>query len=379
MLRTNVLVIGGGPAGSTAARLLASHNIETILIERDISYIKPCGGGIPYAAFHELDIPLNTITKEINKIAVVSPKGERIEANLKGGHLCLVKRGDFDNTLRTIAAASGARLLEAEFIRFEKLGKNIISAIRQRNTKEEIKIKSDYVIASDGITSRSASSLGIQKNNSIYTISMHMPSTEHPMSPAIHTPDACEFWFGSDHASNFYSWVFPFHTYLSVGTGATDPKKLSAMLDRFMIRRFNTPLKNIAEKKRAFRLPLWNKGIFNIKNILFAGDSAGMVMPVTYEGIYYAMKAGEFAAQAIIQRRPSVYKRLWDKRFKSRFVLMSKIKNYLFKNNENIEKFVALHKTPEVQEIAMRLWLSKETGASILISYIKILARFLRF
>jgi len=41
MLITNVLVIGGGPAGSIAARFLAAHNIDTILIERDLSYIKP--------------------------------------------------------------------------------------------------------------------------------------------------------------------------------------------------------------------------------------------------------------------------------------------------------------------------------------------------
>jgi len=363
MLRTNVLVIGGGPAGSIASRFLASNKIDTILIDRDFSYIKPCGGGIPYAAFCELDIPLTTAAKEIHKIIVVSPNGERIEVALKGGLLCLVKRGDFDKTLRELSAGQGVRLLEAEFIRFEKTGKNIISLIRQKNTKEEIKIKSDYVIASDGITSRTASSLGIQKTPSIYTISTHINPL---LSLAKGGDDACEFWF-------------PFHTHFSVGTGSPDPKKLSALLDRFMIRRFNAPIKNVKEKARAFKIPLWNKKIFNIENILFAGDSAGMVMPVTYEGIYYAMKSGEFAAKAIIEQKPSAYKKLWNSRFKTRFILMNKIKNHLFKNDENIEKFVLLHKRPDVQEIAMRLWLSKETGAGSLISYLKILSRLLRF
>jgi geranylgeranyl reductase len=136
--------------------------------------------------------------------------------------------------------------------------------------------------------------------------------------------------------------------------------------------------KNLINKTRAFKIPLWNSTIFNVNNILFAGDTAGMVMPVTYEGIYYAMKSGEFAARAVIEGRPSVYKKLWNSRFRNRFLLMSKIRNYLFKSDENIEKFVALHKNPEVQEIAMRLWLKKETGNNSLISYLKFFKHLLK-
>ena len=67
MLRTKVLIIGGGPAGSTAARFLAKEGIDTILLERNFSFVKPCGGGIPDAAFDELGIPRNII-KKMSKI-----------------------------------------------------------------------------------------------------------------------------------------------------------------------------------------------------------------------------------------------------------------------------------------------------------------------
>jgi len=90
------------------------------------------------------------------------------------------------------------------------------------------------------------------------------------------------------------------------------------------------------------------------------------------------MKSGEFAAQAIIEDNPDIYKKLWKGRFKNRFLLMSKIRNYLFKNDENIEKFVGLHKRPEVQEIAMKLWLRKEAGSSSLISYLNFFRHFLK-
>jgi geranylgeranyl reductase len=391
MLRTNVLVIGGGPAGSTAARFLAAHNIDTILIERDLSYIKPCGGGIPNAAFREFDIPSDAAIKKINKLIAVSPKGERAEAALKGGHLCLVQRGVFDMILRKLASVSGAMLLEAEFLRFDHrsdprfdpafkdTGQNIISAVRKRDTNEEIKIKSNYVIASDGITSRAAASLGIRKNSFVYTISTHIPSVSQLLT------DTCEFWFGSKHALNFYSWVFPSGDYASVGTGSSDPKKLTDLLKKFIRKRFRAFENSgkssggdlLSSRTRAFKIPVWNSTIFNINNILFAGDTAGTVMPVSYEGIYYAMKSGEFAARAVIEGRPSVYKKLWNSRFRSRFLLMSKIRDYLFKSDARIEKFIALLKNPEVQEIAMRLWLHKETENIALISYMKFFNRLL--
>lgn len=379
MLRTNVLVIGGGPAGSTAARFLAENNIDTILVERDLSYIKPCGGGIPSTALHELNIPEEVVKKKVNKMRIVSPKGEDVEVELKGGHLCITGRGDFDSKLREMAADKGASIIEAEFIRFDEVDRNITSTIGKRSSGEEIKIKSDYVIASDGITFKAGSSIRHERPDCLYTISAHIRSKDY---------DACEFWFGSNHASNFYSWVFPSQKYSSIGTGSKNPKELTALLDRFIRRRFKMPMKdfahenflgrNLINKPRAFKVPEWNGTLFNTKNILFAGDAAGIVMPLTYEGIYYAMKSGEFAARAAMEGRPALYKKLWNSRFRNRFLLMSKIRNYLFKSDSNIEKFVALHKRPEVQEIAMRLWLKKETGSSALISYMKIFKHLLK-
>lgn len=377
MLRTNVLVIGGGPAGSTAARFLAANSIATILVERDLSYIKPCGGGIPSTGLQELDIAEEDVTKKkIKNLIIVSPKGERVEVELTGGHLCITERGIFDAKLREMAQKKGASIIEAEFLRFEERDKNIVSVVKKRTTGEEIKIKSDYAIASDGITFRVGSNIKHDRPDCLYTISAHIKPTTFLQGEEKGGGNACEFWFGSLHASSFYSWIFPSMGYASIGTGSSDVRELRTLLDRFIMRRFNMPLKdfesqNFLTKTRTFKIPQWQGTIFNIKNILFAGDAAGTVMPITYEGIYYAMRSGEFAARAIIEGKPSVYKKLWNSRFRNRFLLMNKIKNYLFKSDENIEKFVVLHKRPEVQEIAMRLWLRKEQGGSALISYLK--------
>lgn len=375
MLSTNVLIIGGGPAGATAARFLAENGIETILLERDLSYKKPCGGGIPSSAFDELDIPRSIIKKEIRKIRIISPGGDDFEIALKGGCIAITDRGDLDTALRAMAHGRGAELIEGTFVRFTATGRKVISLIRNRVTNEETTIQSDYVIAADGITSRAGSQLKAPSPHHIFTISAHIPPAGF---------DCCEFWFGSGHASRFYSWVFPSSEFASIGTGSSRSRELTRLLDRFIRRRFNSSLRNFAadtrmEKPRAFKIPVWNKTLFNRDNVLFAGDTAGTVMPVTYEGIYYAMKSGEFAAQALIEKKPENYKRLWNSRFRTRFLLMSKINHLLFKDDETIEKWVQLHKKPEVQEIAMKLWLEKKKGNAYLLPYVNVFKHILKF
>lgn len=374
MLRTNALIIGGGPAGATAARFLAESGVETVLVERDPSYVKPCGGGVPSSALEELHIPPGVVKQHIKKIRIVSPTGEEVGIELAGGHLCITERGVFDTMLRSMARERGAALEEGEFVRFEQAARGMVSVIRRREDGGEVKIRSDYLIAADGITSRVAAALGCPRPPCLYTISAKLKPV--PLQGGAGMNGACEFWFGEEHASRFYSWIFPSREHASIGTGSRNPKELSSLLDRFTRRRFNTPFHNLAAslsgKTRAFRIPEWNGKLFNIGNVLFAGDAAGMVMPVTYEGIYYAMKSGEFAARAIIEGNPSAYKKLWKHRFHRRFLLMSKIRERLFRSDREIEKWVALHKNPEVQELAMRLWLQKKSGNATLAPYLGI-------
>src|SRR4030042_2246742 len=93
-------VIGGGPAGATAARFLADSGVDVILLERNPSFVKPCGGGVPLSAFEEFGIPNAVIKKEVKIIRMVSPISERLDIELRGGSLVIVGRGEFDRALR---------------------------------------------------------------------------------------------------------------------------------------------------------------------------------------------------------------------------------------------------------------------------------------
>lgn len=360
-LRTKVLVVGGGPAGSIASRILAGNGIDVILLERNLSFVKPCGGGVPSSAFEEFCIPRTIIKKEVKGIKLVSPRDKELYIELKGGHIVIVLRGEFDNVMRHLAAENGVRVLEGECLQIDGNKKYRTKAFIG---KEKAEIVSEYIIAADGVNSRIRTILGIKPCPAIFTLSerINKPLTE-----------SCEFWFGSYHAPGFYSWVFPAAFGSSLGTGTLNQGTISLLLKRFKKRRGIT----LEGQKRVYRIPQWKGDTYNLGRILFAGDSAGHVLPFTFEGIYYAMKAGELAAQAIIEKKAEKYKCMWKDRFQKRFMLMDKFKNYFFKDDATAEKMTALHRKPEVQEISMKLWLQKDNSSLSLKEYIKLFGKYL--
>lgn len=362
MVRTQALVIGGGPAGATAARSLALGGIDAVLVERNMAFVKPCGGGIPSTAFKELDIPSHTVSKTVDKIKVVSPLANALSIDLDGGFISIVERGDFDAALRQEAAQAGARTIEAEFRHFSNIGKTINAVLSVKG--EVLNVSADYVIAADGVNSRVRSRLNIKPVGAFLTVSEKIKGAD---------TDSCEFWFGASHAPRLYSWVFPQKDSLSVGTGSLDPRRIRALWDMF-IRKRGLISQGIV---RGYKIPLWQGDLYNSGKILFSGDAAGQVMPLSYEGIYYAMKSGEFAARAVIEGKAGDYKKLWQKRFQRRFSIMKRLWEYFLKDDLHAEKLVQLHEKPSVQAASMSLWLKKDHDKSRLLSYVNLFRKFI--
>jgi geranylgeranyl reductase len=355
MLTTQVLVIGGGPAGAASARALANKGIDSILLERDLNFSKPCGGGIPSTAFKELSLPEKVIKRLVNNLRIVSPSGTVLDIPLKGGSIAIVERREFDSTLREEAKKAGVNILQGEFRRFSEISRRIVSEVVIDG--EVTQIRSDYVIAADGVNSRARLSAGMRPQQSFITLSVKISGQT----------DSCEFWLSSDHAPRLYSWVFPTANGLSVGTGIMGDADLKEAFRRFLLRR--GLYGNGAG--RGYKIPLWQGDIYNKRNIIFAGDAAGQVMPLSFEGIYYAMKSGEIAAEAIIDGKIKNYEKHWKKLFYKRFLLMRLLWEYFLKDDKNAERLVDLLKRPDLQEASMRLWLRKDLSPASLISYIK--------
>lgn len=362
-IKTKVLVVGGGPAGSTAASVLATEGTESVLLEKNLSFEKPCGGGIPSLLADSMKIPPQVICSEVSRISLFSPGNNSVDVDLAPYKIFIVDRKSFDRSLREKARSAGADLVEGAFIDTEMKNKYFISTIK--TAAGVLRCQSEFIVAADGVNSRVRASQRIRIQRALFTIS------ERTQGVAT---DACEFWFSSHHSRGFYSWVFPAGEGISVGTGDRRPRDLRKLLDSFIQRR------GLGERPshfRVYRIPQWDGELYNKNKIIFAGDSAGQVMPLSYEGIYYAVKSGELAARAVLQGNAGTYKKMWKSDFFMLFFILSKLNAYFLKSDASAEKMVDLHKHPEVQQAAKALWLRKEHSAENLRSYAKHLGRFL--
>ncbi|MDO9027926.1 MAG: geranylgeranyl reductase family protein [Candidatus Roizmanbacteria bacterium] len=367
MSKYDVVIIGGGPAGSVAARTLAAHGVKVLLVEKDLKRVKPCGGAVPSAAFEEFNLPEEQITKKIKILSIISPAGFRIDTYIKKGYIALVERGALDSFLRRQAVESGADLIEAELLNLRVQG--VLTTIMENG--RERTITSDFLIVADGVNSRIARCMGLESLPCVYTIQEDIKLSAEGKFSSI---NSCEFWLGSSHAPHFYSWIFPKKDYIDIGTSSTDGKALKCLMKNFKMRcGINTE-----GRQKVYRLPLKQRKPLIYGNILFVGDAAGLVMPVSCEGIYYAMKSGKMAAEAIIAGKPKSYEKEWNRSFRGQFNFMGRFGRYFLKNDRLMEKLVQLHKSEKVQDASLKLWFEKDLRLSSFLSYISFFKNFLK-
>ena len=104
----DVVVVGGGPSGATAAHDLANLGRTVLLLDR-AGRIKPCGGAIPPRLIRDFDIPDHLLVARVNSARMVSPSDQQVDMPIDGGFVGMVDRDEFDEWLRERAATAGAK------------------------------------------------------------------------------------------------------------------------------------------------------------------------------------------------------------------------------------------------------------------------------
>ena len=355
-MRYDVAVIGGGPSGAVAAAELTKAGISTVLIERNLENVKPCGGAIPLGLIEEFSIPDPLVEKKLSKMSVRSPGGRMISMEMPNGYVGMVRRERFDSYLRDKAERLGATVIEA-----------LVKSIRQNGngytlhvSKDIPPLEANHIIGADGANSKTANDLGFPPNE-LQVIAMQQRF--HYCERLKPYEELVEIWFDGDVSPDFYGWIFPKTDHIAIGTGTEFRKHNLKHLQQRFVEKLGIREKPYLDE--AAKIPMKPRKSFTQENAILVGDAAGLVTPANGEGIFFAMRSGKLGGQAMIEkirdRKPlKTYENTFRKLYAPIFFGLQALQSVYYRNDRLRESFVAICEDTDVQRITFDSYLYKK-------------------
>ncbi|CAH9095809.1 unnamed protein product [Cuscuta epithymum] len=377
-----VAVVGGGPAGGSAAETLARGGVETFLIERKMDNCKPCGGAIPLCMVGEFDIPLDLIDRRVTKMKMISPSNVAVDIGrtLKPHeYIGMVRREVLDAFLRERAAAAGASVINGLFLKMD-LPKSTAAPYvlhysaydsKVGGAGEKKTLEVDAVIGADGANSRVAKSIDAGDYEYAIAFQERIRISDDKMK---YYEDLAEMYVGDDVSPDFYGWVFPKCDHVAVGTGTVTHKQ--------DIKKFQLATRQRAESKisggkiirvEAHPIPEHPRPRRIQDRVALVGDAAGYVTKCSGEGIYFAAKSGRMCAEAIVEGSSRgkrmveesdlrKYLEKWDKTYWPTYKVLDILQKVFYRSNPAREAFVELCADEYVQKMTFDSYLYKKVA-----------------
>jgi len=373
----DVVVIGGGPSGATAAMDLTNAGKKVAMIDRD-GRIKPCGGAVPPRLIADFDIPDEQIVARVNTARMISPTQRKVDIPIENGYVGMVDREHFDEFLRVRAKTAGAHRYTGTFIRIDRDDAGTHVIYRDKISGNEMKLTTKLIIGADGARSKVGAQEVPGGDKIPYVIAYH-EIIEAPAANDDYDPLRCDVIYDGNISPDFYGWVFPHGAQCSVGMGTeiadVDLKEATAKL------RESSGLSGCKTiRKEGAPIPLkpldrWDNG----RDVVLAGDAAGVVAPSSGEGIYYAMVGGRVAAEACLACLASnrvkdlqLARKSFMKEHKMVFKVLRSMQNAYYKSDDRRERFVSLCHDIDVQRLTFEAYMNKKLVAARPMAHLKI-------
>jgi menaquinone-9 beta-reductase len=300
---TRVAVLGGGPAGGSAALALARGGVEVDLYLPARPGEKPCGGAVPEHVLPRIDgfdpSPLPAVVSP--EAVLENARGHRLALDLDG--IRIFRRRDFDRALVEAALAAGAvpRRVRAE--RLERVERGVVVVAEGEGRVY------DWIVGADGARALSRRSLGLPpRGDSV------------GLGGSLSGLDCKRLVLAFPEMADAYLWIFPRPGGASVGIAYT-PGRLTepqarAALDRFLDDHLG-PLagdwRELPGPRYRYPIPVFGSWTLEAvrrassRRILLAEDAAAVADPLTREGIRYGLLTGLWAAESLLAGRPAAY------------------------------------------------------------------------
>lgn len=376
----DVVIIGGGPCGATAAEKLSLQGKRVALLDR-AGRIKPCGGAVPPRLIRDFAVPDSQIVAKISTARMVSPSSNIVDIEIENGYVGMVDREHFDEYLRCRAAKCGAERFTGTFVRIDR-SEDSKPVVKYRDKTGEVHdLPTKLIIGADGARSNVARQ-EIDGGDTIpYVIAYH-EIIEAPADVPTYHPERCDVIYDGEVSPDFYGWVFPHGKSASVGMGSgikgVDLKEATAKL------RESSGLAHCRTiRKEGAPIPLqplkrWDNG----KDVVLAGDAAGVVAPASGEGIYYAMICGEFAAEAVrlaletgkVAQLAKARKRFL-KEHGQVFRVLGMMQRTWYKSDDRRERFVSICHDIDVQRLTFEAYMNKKLVHARPLAHLRIFAK----
>jgi geranylgeranyl diphosphate/geranylgeranyl-bacteriochlorophyllide a reductase len=381
----DVVVVGGGPAGATAAADLARGGHTVLLLDR-AGRIKPCGGAIPPALIAEFAIPDALLVARVTSARMVSPAGRQVDMPIDGGFVGMVDREVFDEFLRERARAAGAARRTGTFDRIERDagGGSVVHYLRGDGPRPDqaAAVRARAVIGADGAASLVAKQCVPGADRIEYVYAYH-EIVRSPRAAAGGFDGArCDVYYQGPLSPDFYGWIFPHGDTTSVGTGTAQRgfsirsavgalRGAAGLADVETIRREGAPI-----PMRPLRR--WDDG----RGVLLAGDAAGVVAPASGEGIYYAMTGGRLAAEAVAAflatgdaRELAGARRRFMRAHGRVFWILGLMQRFWYANDRRRERFVSICRDRDVQQLTWQAYMHKKLVRARPLAHVRIFCK----
>jgi geranylgeranyl reductase len=366
----DAVVVGGGPSGATAATELARAGRDVVLLDR-AGRIKPCGGAVPPRLIRDYGIPDHLIVGRATAARMISPSYNTVDMPVGGTYVGMVDRDEFDEWLRERAARTGATRIAGTF---EALSRDPdgVSVVHYRpkgaaRGSPLQRLRTRAVIGCDGARSGVARAALKGADRVPCVFAYHEVVASPDANSEAFDRARCDVFYQGKLSPDFYAWVFPHGDTASIGVGSAH--KGFALRDAVADLRRSTGL----DRQETIRcegapIPLkplkrWDNG----RDLVVAGDAAGVVAPASGEGIFYAMTSGRLAAEGVEKFLATGNARALAeprRRFMSEhgmvFWILGVMQYFWYNSDKRRERFVKICEDPDVQMLTWQAYTEKK-------------------